>query len=107
MIHLGKTARYLRERKKLSQKATADALGITQVHLSNIENNKALPSPNLLERYRQLWGVDLYVFAWCLYGDASQLPEAVRGPMQELAKAWKRELGELIESDPYDEAESC
>src|SRR5437763_1670244 len=98
MIHLGKTARYLRERKGLSQRAAAEALGISQVHLSNIENNKAVPSPNLLERYRQLWGVDLYVLAWCLHGDASQLPEAVRGPMLELAKAWKKELGELAES---------
>ena len=97
MIHLGKTARYLRERKGLSQTAAADALGISQVHLSNIENNKSLPSPNLLERYRQLWGVDLYVLAWCLYGDPEQLPEAVRRPMRELAAAWRRQLGDLAE----------
>jgi transcriptional regulator with XRE-family HTH domain len=97
MIHLGKTARYLRERKKLSQREAADALGITQVHLSNLENNKALPSPALVARYRDLWGVDLHVLAWCLYGDPSDLPEAVRGPMQELAAAWRRELGELVD----------
>jgi transcriptional regulator with XRE-family HTH domain len=97
MIHLGKTARYLRERKKLSQREAADALGITQVHLSNIENNKALPSASLIARYRDLWGVDLYVLAWCLHGDPNQLPEAVRVPMQELATAWRRELGELID----------
>lgn len=98
MIHLGKTARYLRERKKLSQRGAADALGISQVHLSNIENNKALPSPALVNRYRELWGVDLHVLAWCLHGDPSELPEAVRGPMQDLATAWRRELGDLIES---------
>jgi transcriptional regulator with XRE-family HTH domain len=97
MIHLGKTAKYLRERKGLSQKAAADALGISQVHLSNIENNKALPSPNLLDRYRELWGVDLYVLAWCLFGDPNQLPKAVRKPMQELGDAWRRQLGEVIE----------
>jgi transcriptional regulator with XRE-family HTH domain len=97
MIHLGKTARYLRERKGLSQRDVANALGITQVHLSNIENSKALPSAALLDRYRELWGVDLYVLAWCLHGDPSTLPEAVRGPMRELAEAWRRELGELIE----------
>jgi transcriptional regulator with XRE-family HTH domain len=97
MIHLGKTAKYLRERKGLSQKATADALGITQVHLSNIENNKSVPSPNLLRRYRDLWGVDLYILAWCLHGDPQQLPESVRGPMRELAAAWRRQLGELVE----------
>src|SRR5262249_35809008 len=96
MIHLGKTAKYLRGRKGLSQKAAADALGISQVHLSNIENNKALPSPNLLERYRELWGVDLYVLAWCLHGDPSRLPKAVRKPMQELADAWRRQLGDVV-----------
>jgi transcriptional regulator with XRE-family HTH domain len=99
MIHLGKTARYLRERKGLSQRETADALGITQVHLSNIENNKALPSPALLARYRELWCVDLYVLAWCLHGDSSLLPEAVRAPMRELAEAWRRELGDLTGED--------
>jgi transcriptional regulator with XRE-family HTH domain len=106
MIHLGKTARYLRERKKLSQREAADALGITQVHLSNIENNKALPSPALVARFRDLWGVDLHVLAWCLHGDSSQLPEAVRGPMQDLATAWRRELGELID-DTVREDEPC
>jgi transcriptional regulator with XRE-family HTH domain len=98
MIHLGKSAKYLRERKGLSQKAAADALGISQVHLSNIENNKALPSPNLLDRYRELWGVDLYVLAWCLFGDPNQLPQAIRKPMQALADAWRRQLGDVIES---------
>ncbi len=101
MIHLGKTAKYLRERKGLSQKATADALGISQVHLSNIENNKSVPSPALLDRYRSLWGVDLYVLAWCLHGDVSQLPAAVRKPMLELGDAWRRQLGELVQAtDP-------
>jgi transcriptional regulator with XRE-family HTH domain len=99
MIPLGKTARYLRERKGLSQSKAAEALGITQVHLSNIENNKAVPSPNLLTRYRDLWGVDLYILAWCMYGDITKLPEAVRGPMQQLADAWKRELGDLVTAD--------
>jgi transcriptional regulator with XRE-family HTH domain len=96
MISLGKTARYLRERKGLSQKEAAEALGISQVHLSNIEHDKALPSPNLLTHIRELWKVDLYILAWCLYGDLNLLPESVRKPMEQLAKAWKQELGDLI-----------
>ena len=96
MIHLGKTARYIRERKGMTQTAAADLLGVTQVHLSNIENNKAVPSPKLLERYRELWGVDLYVLAWSLFGDLNQLPPAVRRPMAALGKAWRKELGDLI-----------
>jgi transcriptional regulator with XRE-family HTH domain len=96
MIHIGKTARYLRERKGFTQAAAAEALGISQVHLSNIENNKAIPSPKLMERYQELWGIDLYVLGWSLFGDASKLPSAVRGAANALAKAWKKEFEDLV-----------
>jgi transcriptional regulator with XRE-family HTH domain len=96
MIYIGKTARYLRERKGMTQAAVAEALGITQVHLSNVENCKAFPSPKLLERYRALWGVDLYILGWSLFGDPAKLPPAVRGPMEALGRAWRIELGDLI-----------
>jgi len=98
MIHLGQTARILRERKGLTQVAAAELLDITQVHLSNVETNKSLPSPKLLDKYHELWGVDLYILAWCLFGNPEELPRGVRKPMLELAKAWKRELGDLAES---------
>lgn len=64
------------------------------MHLCNIENNKSAPSSDLVGRYRDLWGVDLYVLAWCLHGDPHELPVAIRKPMRELAKAWKQELAE-------------
>ena len=92
MIKLGKTARYVRESKGLTQRATAQKLGISPVHLSNIENGKANPSPGLLARYRELWNVDLYVLAWCLFGKVEDLPDSVKQPMRELAKAWEFEL---------------
>ncbi len=92
MINLGKTARHLRESQGLTQRAAAQELGISVVHLCNVENDKAMPSPSLLERYRELWNVDLYVLAWCLHGDVEKLPKAVRKPMAELAKAWQEQL---------------
>jgi transcriptional regulator with XRE-family HTH domain len=95
MIYLGKTARHLRESLGLSQRAAAKQLNISCVHLCNIEHNKAMPSPSLLERFRELWDVDLYVLAWCLHGDAEKLPKALRKPMTELAKAWQQQLGSL------------
>jgi transcriptional regulator with XRE-family HTH domain len=96
-MYLGKTAKYLREELGLTQRAAAEALGISYVHLSNIENNKAIPSAGLLDRYRELWGVDLYVLAWCLHGDLNRLPKAVRKPMAELAAAWKHQLERLTQ----------
>src|SRR5216684_4258361 len=84
MIYLGKTAKYLRESLELTQRQAAEALGISYVHLSHIENNRAFPSPALLSRYRELWGVDLYVLAWCLHGDSSRLPEPLRKATERL-----------------------
>jgi transcriptional regulator with XRE-family HTH domain len=92
MIHLGKTARHLRESLGLTQRAAADQLGISCVHLCNIEKNKAVPSPTLLARFQELWNVDLYVLAWCLHGDAKKLPKPLRKPMTELARAWQEQI---------------
>lgn len=107
MICLGETARYLRDSLGLSQRAAAEQLGISYVHLCNIENNKAMPSPNLLARFRELWDVDLYVLAWCLHGDAEKLPKALRKPMAELAKAWQQQLGSLAVRQGKDVTSSC
>ncbi len=95
-MFLGNTARYLREKKGLTQTEAARILGVTQVHISNVENNKAQPSHDLVNRYREAFGVDLHILGWCLYGDLEKLPVSVRKPMSELAKAWKIELGELL-----------
>lgn len=92
MIKLGQTAKKIREMQGLTQRAAAEKLGISVVHLCNVERNNAVPSRSLVERYQELWGVDLYILAWCLFGDESRLPERVRAPMRDLADAWKAEL---------------
>src|SRR5688572_9883781 len=92
MIHIGKTARRLREDLGITQRALADQLGISVVHLCNVENDKSLPSAALLERFRKLWGVDLYVLAWCEHGDAKSLPREVREAAESLGRIWKQEL---------------
>ena len=107
MIYLGETARYLRASLGMTQRAAAEQLGISYVHLCNIENNKAMPSPGLLERFRELWDVDLYVLAWCLHGDTNKLPKALRKPMAELAKAWQQQLGSLAARHCKDVTSPC
>ncbi len=99
MIRLGKTARHLREKLGLTQRAAAERLGISYVHLCNVENDKATPSPELVEKYQQIWEVDLHVLAWCLYGDVKKLPISLRRPMMELAKAWREQLGRIASKD--------
>jgi transcriptional regulator with XRE-family HTH domain len=92
MIQLGKTIRYVREISGLTQRSAAEALGISDVHLCNIEHDKARPSPELLARIQQEWGADIYILAWCLFGDVKKLPKAVRDPMERLSAAWRADL---------------
>jgi transcriptional regulator with XRE-family HTH domain len=87
-IKIGRVAKEIREAMGLSQRQAADALGITNVHLSNIENDKSEPSVGLLDKYRELWGVDLYVFAWCRHGDVSKLPPEIRHAASRLTQLW-------------------
>lgn len=96
MRYLGDTARKLRTELGLTQQAVADALGISVVHLCNIENDKAMPSAGLLDRYRKLYGVDLYVLSWCEHPEVSKLPKAVREAAAKLASAWTGQLNRKI-----------
>jgi transcriptional regulator with XRE-family HTH domain len=91
-IKLGDAAREVRETLGITQRDAADALGITDVHLCNVEKNRSLPSPALLERYRELWGIDLYVFAWCRDGNASDLPKPMRKAAAALLEGWNARL---------------
>jgi transcriptional regulator with XRE-family HTH domain len=92
MLKLGNTARLVREREGLTQRATAKMLGISVVHLCNIENGKSGVSDELIGKYRDLWKVDLYMLAWCMHGDVRKLPAGVRDAAIELRKAWLEQL---------------
>ena len=92
MIKLGSTIKYVRETKALTQRAAAAALGVSDVHLCNLEHDNARPSADLLSRIHKEWDIDVYILAWCLEGDANKLPRAVRGPMEQLAEAWRSDL---------------
>jgi len=92
MIRMGEAIRYVRETKGLTQRAAAELLGVSDVHLCNLEHGKARPSAQLLNKMRIEWDVDLYILSWCLYGDLQRLPKAVRRPMKRLAEAWRAEL---------------
>jgi transcriptional regulator with XRE-family HTH domain len=100
MLNLGETARELRERCGLTQVAAAKRLGVTQVHLSNLENDKARPSPELLARYRDEFGVDLYVYAFCTRGDSGKLPKSLQDATARLASIWGADLNKRLGPRP-------
>ena len=96
MISVGNSARSLREQLGLSQKEAAAELGISNVHLCNVENDNANPSPELLAKYRDLWGVDLYVFAWCRIGDVAGLPKQLQKAAKSLSDGWQQQIDRQI-----------
>jgi transcriptional regulator with XRE-family HTH domain len=91
-MKLGNTIKYVRQMHQQSQIEAAKLLDVSNVHLSNLENNKGHPSPEFLARANKLWGVDLHVLAWCLHGDPAKLPAGVRHAAARLTAAFKREL---------------
>lgn len=98
MIAIGQTARRTRQSLGLSQLEAADKLGVSNVHLCNIERDKAIPSSAFLAAFREKFGIDLYVLAWCEQGDVNSLPAGVRNAAKQLQQAWmyevkKKELG--------------
>ncbi len=97
VINLCDAARELRSRIGLSVRKAADELGMSYVHLSNIENQKVSPSPEVIDRFRQAWGIDLYMFAVCKFSDLEEYPERVARPLERLRAAWEREIDDLIE----------
>jgi transcriptional regulator with XRE-family HTH domain len=89
-MKFGETARELRESFGLTQRAAADRLGVSWVHLCNIENDKSRPSPELMEKYREVFGVDLYVYSWCLRPNLDKLPASMREVTQRMSGQWRK-----------------
>lgn len=48
-MNLGTTIKTLRKRKRLGQKTLAAACGVTHTYLSQVENNRKRPSPDLMD----------------------------------------------------------
>lgn len=96
MSPLGQAARFLREQRQLTQRSAAEALGVSYVHLSNVERGKAEPSTKLLKRFRDVYGADLHALAWCLFEDEENLPVPLRVHRRHLARAWRELLAEPV-----------
>ncbi|MCG8585864.1 MAG: helix-turn-helix domain-containing protein [Pirellulales bacterium] len=104
-IKLGDAARELRETLGITQRDAAAALDITDVHLCNVEKNRSVPSPALMDKYREKWGIDLYVFAWCRHGKTSDLPKPMQKAASTLLKGWNARLESVAEESRTDSGE--
>ena len=98
MTALGSTVRYVREKLGMTQKAAAEALGVSSVHLSNVERGVTPPSASLMARLTEIYGVDVYVLCYCTGGDDDDAPEAVKQARRKLAEALRRQLGDAVKA---------
>lgn len=98
MSNLGRTARTVRERLGLTQRAAAESLGVTSVHLSNVERGVTPPSANLVSRFAEVFGVDVYVLAYCQGVADERVPRGVRDARRKLAEALERQLGDRADT---------
>lgn len=92
MIHLGSTARLVRERLGMTQREAAERLGVSQVHLSNVERGVSPVSASLITRFSEVFGVDVYVLSYCSKEGGADAPRGVREARQNLAEALLRQL---------------
>lgn len=96
MICIGDAIRDLRGKLGLSQRKAAEAVGISHVHLNNLENGKTAPTTSILDKFFEAWGIDLYMYAVVLDKERERIPESLRGVVGRLETAWKREIDEAI-----------
>lgn len=97
MTAIGTTVRYVREKLGLTQKAAAEALVVSRVHLSNVERGVTQPSPLLISRFAEVYGIDVYVLNYCT-GEGEDLPERVKQARRKLAEALRRQLGDTVKA---------
>lgn len=89
LSHCGVIARRVRENQGVTQRDMAESLGVTAVHLCNVERGKAIPSWELVDRFEVVTGVDLYVASWCMFGAIeTTVPEPMRKPARALGVAF-------------------
>ena len=96
MIKLGEAAKFLRNRLGLSQREAALQLGISHIHVNNIENGKASPTAMMLEKYYDAWGIDLYMLAVVKFSADERLPESVRSSVDEMLRAWDQDIEAVV-----------
>jgi transcriptional regulator with XRE-family HTH domain len=106
-IALGIAAQDLRQRLKLSIRDAALELGVSYAHLCNVENGKASPSPEMIDKFYEAWGIDLYMFAIAFHPSGRDIPSGLRGATTTLAKAWKKHIEVLIKQRVTEGEESC
>lgn len=106
-ISLGKAAQDLRNRLKLSLRDAAAELEVSYGHLCNIENSKASPSPEMMEKFHDAWGIDLYMYALAFFPDDRETPKGLLPAVKVLEAGWKRHIEKILRERSREGSKSC
>jgi hypothetical protein len=66
-------------------------------YLCKLETGRVPISKKMVDKYREVLGIDLNVLEWCEYGDHAKLPAQTRVAAKRLSKIWMDELSKQIE----------
>jgi transcriptional regulator with XRE-family HTH domain len=94
-MNLGKTIKDLRRRKELSQTDLAEKCRITSTYLSQLENNKKYPSPELAAALCTVFEVPVPIL-YFMAMDESDIPTEKLEAYRTLAPSMNLVIGQLF-----------
>ena len=81
-------------------------MGITYAYLCNVENEKSSPSPEIIEKFHEAWGIDLYMYAVAFQSDDRKTPHSLREPVKALAEGWREHVDRLVKKRAREDGKS-
>lgn len=94
MLDIGAAIREVRGMLELSQREAARGMGISHVHLNNIENGRSYPTTGILEKVFASWGVDVYVYAALLQENTFRLLNMPDSTQARIRAAYRKEAAD-------------
>lgn len=89
-MSVGKSIRYYREQKDVSQQWLADAIGVSKMTVSNFENDKRYPNVEMVKKICE--ALDITLGKLMAYKDDVEIAEAVFHSSNKLTKAEKNAI---------------
>ena len=93
---LGRTIRTIRERIGESPDEMAAKLALDPAFLARLESGDETPMPWHIERFDEVYSVNLWTAMWCFFGDNTKLPEAVQRSASAITAMWDQDMAEYF-----------
>jgi transcriptional regulator with XRE-family HTH domain len=94
-LPLHKTAKRIREALGWTQERMATELGYSRDTWRPYETDRQPFPLRIVERIREITGLDPYMLAYVLYYDGRKLPQPIQALLAELRKTWEEQLDDM------------